>query len=76
MVVVKLPRAVTDWRVSESTVPLGQPTPFARQTATPETVAVENVPMFARIWVPVAVENERSPVEAKFVEVPLVSVVF
>ena len=67
---------MTDWRVSERTVPLGQPTPFARQTAIPETVAVENVPIFARIWVPVAVENERSPVEAKFVEVPFVRVVF
>jgi hypothetical protein len=40
------------------------------------TVAVENVPMLARIWVPVAVENERSPVEAKFVEVPFVRAVF
>jgi hypothetical protein len=33
VVVVKLPRAVTDWRVSFSTVPAGQPTPFARHTA-------------------------------------------
>ena len=54
----------------------GQNVPFDKQTPNPETVAVENVPIFARIWVPVAVENQRSPVDAKFVEVPFVSVVF
>jgi hypothetical protein len=54
----------------------GQNAPFDKQTPNPETVAVENVPIFARICVPVAVENESNPVEAKFVEVPFVRVVF
>ncbi len=76
VVVVKLPRAVTDWRVSESTVPLGQPTPLCKHTAVPITVAVEKVPILARICVPVAVANESNPVEARFVEVPFVSVAF
>lgn len=76
VVVVKLPRAVTDWRVSDKTVPEGHPTPDWRQTATPMTVAVEKVPILAVIWVPVAEAKERRPVEAKLVLVPLVSVVF
>lgn len=75
VVVVNEPRAVTLCKVSLSTVPLGQPTPLCKHTATPMTVAVENVPMFARICAPVAVENESNPVLAKFVEVPFVSVV-
>jgi hypothetical protein len=67
---------VTLCKVSESTVPLGQPTPLCKHTATPITVAVEKVPMLAKICVPVAVENDNNPVEAKFVEVPFVSVAF
>ena len=75
MVVVKLPRAVTDWRVSERTVPLGQPTPFARQTAIPETVAVAKVPTLAKICVPLPVVKPIF-VAKRFVDVTLVPVVF
>ena len=55
------------------TVPAGQPTPLCKQTATPITVAVANVPMLAVIWVPVAVLNVRvemvPEVASKFVVV-------
>jgi hypothetical protein len=47
VVVVKLPRAVTDWSVSRPAAWEGQPTPFERQTAWPATVAVANEAMLA-----------------------------
>src|SRR5688572_18867896 len=48
VVVVKLPRAVTDWSVSDSvTEPVEQKLPFDRQIPCPATVAVAKVPMLA-----------------------------
>ena len=82
VVVVKLPRAVTDWRVSESTVPAGQPTPFERQIACPDTVAVAKEAAFAKRFEEEAVTAvevptvRRSPVafvNVRFVMVPLVA---
>lgn len=82
MVVVKLPRAVTLWRVSASAVADGHPTPFWRQMAWPDTVAVANEAMLANRLVEEAVTAvevvtvRRSPValtKVRFVTVPEVA---
>ena len=59
---VKLPRAVTDWRVSRPPEEAGHPTPLDKQMPTPETVAVAKLAVFAYKNVEVTVANV--PVEA------------
>jgi hypothetical protein len=79
VVVVKLPRAVTDWRVSRPTA--AQFVPFARQTAMPPTkrlvvvtVVAERVPAFNEL--PVAFPNVSVPIEPMFelIELPVAEV--
>ncbi len=70
VVVVKLPRLDTVWRVSASaTDPVEQNCPLERQIPCPATVAVAKEAMLAFNVLPVAAVNESNPVEAKFVAV-------
>ncbi len=83
VVVVKLPRAVTDWRVSRPTVlEKLQFDPSAKQIACPDTVAVAKEAAFAKRFEEEAVTAvevptvRRSPVafvNVRFVMVPLVA---
>jgi hypothetical protein len=79
VVVVKLPRAVTDWSVSKPAVE--QFVPFARQTATPFTNIAVEVTVVAESTLalsvaPVAFPKDKIPIAAlfEFNEVPVAEV--
>jgi hypothetical protein len=61
--VAEEPRAVTEARVSVLAAEAGQPTPFARQTAWPITVAVAKLPAKAYTEDPDAVPKPNHPVD-------------